>query len=68
MNCGVKHSGVIGYGNIGSQVSVLAEALGMKVIFYDTVTKLPLGNATAKKTLKDVLGTGRYRNPTCSRN
>lgn len=51
-----KTLGVIGYGNIGSQVSVLAEALGMKVIFYDTVTKLPLGNAVAKKTLKDVLG------------
>jgi D-3-phosphoglycerate dehydrogenase len=50
-----KTLGVIGYGNIGSQVSVLAEALGMKVIFYDTVTKLPLGNAVAKKTLKDVL-------------
>ncbi len=44
-----KTLGVIGYGNIGSQVSVLAEALGMKVIFYDTVTKLPLGNAVAKK-------------------
>jgi D-3-phosphoglycerate dehydrogenase len=50
-----KTLGVIGYGNIGSQVSVLAEALGMKVIFYDTVTKLPLGNAVAKKSLKEVL-------------
>ena len=50
-----KTLGVIGYGNIGSQVSVLAEALGMKVIFHDTVTKLPLGNAVAKKTLKDVV-------------
>ena len=50
-----KTLGVIGYGNIGSQVSVLAEALGMKVIFYDTLTKLPLGNAVPKKTLKDVL-------------
>lgn len=50
-----KTLGVIGYGNIGSQVSVLAEALGMKVIFYDTVTKLPLGNAVAKKTMKEVL-------------
>jgi D-3-phosphoglycerate dehydrogenase len=51
-----KTLGVIGYGNIGSQVSVLAEALGMKVIFYDTVTKLPLGNAVPKKSLKEVLG------------
>lgn len=50
-----KTLGIIGYGNIGSQVSVLAEALGMKVIFYDVETKLPLGNATDGKTLKDVL-------------
>ena len=50
-----KTLGIIGYGNIGSQVSVLAEAIGMKVIFYDTITKLPLGNAVAKKTLKEVL-------------
>ena len=50
-----KTLGIIGYGNIGSQVSVLAEALGMKVIFYDIETKLPLGNATDMKTLKDVL-------------
>ncbi len=50
-----KTLGIIGYGNIGSQVSVLAEGLGMKVIFYDTLSKLPLGNAVAKKSLKDVL-------------
>ena len=50
-----KTLGVIGYGNIGSQVSVLAEAFGMKVIFYDTITKLPLGNAVSKKSLKDVV-------------
>jgi D-3-phosphoglycerate dehydrogenase len=50
-----KTLGIIGYGNIGTQVSILAEALGMKVIFYDTVTKLPLGNAMAKKTLKEVV-------------
>lgn len=50
-----KTLGIIGYGNIGSQVSVLAEALGMKVIFYDVETKLPLGNAVDGKTLKDVL-------------
>ncbi|MBL7757315.1 MAG: phosphoglycerate dehydrogenase [Chitinophagaceae bacterium] len=51
-----KTLGIIGYGNIGSQVSVLAEALGMKVIFYDVETKLPLGNAADGKTLKEVLG------------
>ena len=50
-----KTLGIIGYGNIGTQVSVLAEALGMKVIFYDVETKLPLGNATDMKTLKDVM-------------
>lgn len=51
-----KTLGIIGYGNIGSQVSVLAEALGMKVLFYDTSTKLPLGNAISKKSIKDVVG------------
>src|SRR5436190_15979865 len=50
-----KTLGLVGYGNIGSQVSVLAEALGMKVIFYDTITKLPLGNAVACKSLKEVV-------------
>jgi len=50
-----KTLGIIGYGNIGTQVSILAEAMGMKVIFYDTVTKLPLGNAEAKKTMRDVV-------------
>ncbi len=50
-----KTLGIIGYGNIGSQVSVLAEALGMKVIFYDAETKLPLGNASDSKTLKELL-------------
>ncbi|HVZ97580.1 MAG TPA: phosphoglycerate dehydrogenase [Chitinophagaceae bacterium] len=48
-----KTLGIIGYGNIGSQVSVLAEALGMKVIFYDIETKMPLGNAIQKNSLKD---------------
>jgi len=50
-----KTLGIIGYGNIGSQLSVLAESLGMKVIFYDTETKLPLGNAEARKTLKELV-------------
>jgi D-3-phosphoglycerate dehydrogenase / 2-oxoglutarate reductase len=51
-----KTLGIIGYGNIGSQVSVLAEGLGMKVVFYDVETKLPLGNAVDKKSLKNLVG------------
>lgn len=50
-----KTLGLIGYGSIGSQVSVLAEALGMRVIFCDTVNKLPLGNATQIPTLDALL-------------
>ena len=50
-----KTLGIIGYGNIGSQVSVLAEGMGMKVIYYDTETKLPLGNASECKSLKELL-------------
>ena len=50
-----KTLGIIGYGSIGSQVSILAEALGMKVIFYDIITKLPLGNAVQKKSIKEVV-------------
>lgn len=50
-----KTMGIIGYGNIGSQVSVLAEAMGMKVIFYDVETKMPLGNASDSKGLKNLL-------------
>jgi D-3-phosphoglycerate dehydrogenase len=50
-----KTLGLVGYGNIGSQVSVLAEGMGMKVIFYDVLTKLPLGNATACKSLKELV-------------
>ncbi|CAN5658236.1 phosphoglycerate dehydrogenase [soil metagenome] len=51
-----KTLGIIGYGNIGSQLSVLAEGLGMKVIYYDAETKLPLGNAVDAKTLRDLVG------------
>jgi D-3-phosphoglycerate dehydrogenase / 2-oxoglutarate reductase len=50
-----KKLGIIGYGNIGSQLSVLAEALGMKVYFYDVVDKLSLGNAIKCNTLEELL-------------
>lgn len=50
-----KTMGIVGYGNIGSQVSVLAEGLGMRVIYHDIETKLPLGNAEARKHLRDVI-------------
>ena len=50
-----KTLGIIGYGNIGTQVSVLAEALGMKVMFYDVETKMPMGNAVDAKSLKELL-------------
>ena len=52
-----KTLGIIGYGNIGSQVSILAENMGLNVIYFDTVTKLPLGNAKQMKTLKELLKT-----------
>lgn len=50
-----KTLGIVGYGNIGSQVSVMAEAMGMKVCFYDALTKLPLGNAQQIATLHGLL-------------
>jgi D-3-phosphoglycerate dehydrogenase len=50
-----KKLGIIGYGNIGSQVSILAEALGMSVSFYDIDKKLPLGNAQQVFDLKDLV-------------
>ena len=51
-----KTMGIIGYGNIGMQVSVMAEVLGMKVIFYDEQTRLPLGNAENAKSIKELMG------------
>jgi len=50
-----KKLGLIGYGNIGTQLSVIAEALGMKVLYFDTEEKLSLGNAVKCKSMKEVL-------------
>jgi len=50
-----KKLGIIGYGNIGAQLSVLAEAIGMEVYYYDIVEKLQLGNAKKCRTLQELL-------------
>ena len=55
-----KTLGIIGYGNIGSQLSVLAEALGMKVLYYDIVSKLPIGNAKPCFHLKNLLNNSHF--------
>ena len=51
-----KKLGIVGYGSIGTQLSVMAESMGMEVYFYDVVTKLPLGNATQIGSLEELLG------------
>lgn len=50
-----KTLGIVGYGHIGSQVSVLAEAFGMRVLFYDVIKKLPLGNSQRQENLDELL-------------
>ena len=52
-----KKLGIVGYGNIGSQLSVLAEAMGLNVFYYDVEDKLPLGNATHISSLKELFET-----------
>ncbi len=51
-----KKLGIVGYGSIGTQLSVLAENMGMQVYFYDPLTKLPLGNAVQVTSLHELLG------------
>ncbi|MFP8967893.1 phosphoglycerate dehydrogenase [Pokkaliibacter sp. CJK22405] len=51
-----KKLGIIGYGSIGTQLSVMAESMGMQVFYYDVVTKLPLGNATQVASMEELLG------------
>jgi len=50
-----KRLGIVGYGNIGSQLSVLAEALGMQVMYYDVEEKLALGNAVKATSLRELM-------------
>lgn len=55
-----KNLGIIGYGHIGSQVSILAEAMGLNVHYYDITKRLPLGNATQCSTLEELMGLSDY--------
>jgi D-3-phosphoglycerate dehydrogenase len=55
-----KTIGIVGYGHIGSQVSILAEAFGLNVIYYDVMKKLPLGNSHQVGSLKELLETSDF--------
>lgn len=55
-----KTLGIIGYGNIGTQLSVLAEAMGMKVIFYDSAQRLAMGNARPVDSMEQLLSTSDF--------
>lgn len=55
-----KTLGIIGYGHIGSQLSILAEALGMNVIYYDVVSVLPMGNGKGAASIDDLLATSDF--------
>lgn len=55
-----KTLGIVGYGHIGSQVGVLAEAMGMRVVFYDIATKLSIGNAQVMPSLEELLAASDF--------
>jgi len=55
-----KTLGLVGYGHIGAQVSVLAEAMGLKVIYYDVIPKLPMGNAMQVGSMEELLSTSDF--------
>jgi D-3-phosphoglycerate dehydrogenase len=55
-----KTLGIVGYGHIGSQLSVLAESFGLKVLYYDIVTKMPLGNSHQVVSLEELLSNSDF--------
>jgi len=55
-----KTLGIVGYGHIGTQLSIMAEALGMSVVFYDIVPKLPLGNAVALESIGELFAAADF--------
>jgi D-3-phosphoglycerate dehydrogenase len=55
-----KTLGIVGYGHIGRQIGVIAEALGMRVLFFDIVARLPMGNNRATKTLEELLAESEF--------
>jgi D-3-phosphoglycerate dehydrogenase len=55
-----KTLGIVGYGHIGSQVGVLAEAMGLRVVFFDIATKLPMGNNRSLSSLAELLETSDF--------
>jgi D-3-phosphoglycerate dehydrogenase len=55
-----KTLGIVGYGHIGSQLGVLAEAFGMRVLFFDVATKLPMGNNRSVPSLRDLLSASDF--------
>jgi D-3-phosphoglycerate dehydrogenase len=55
-----KTLGIVGYGHIGRQIGVIAEALGMRVLFFDVAAKLPMGNNRTTKTLEELLGASDF--------
>ena len=62
-----KTLGIVGYGHIGTQVGVLAESLGMQVVFHDIETRLALGNARPAESLDALLGARMWSRCTCRR-
>ncbi len=55
-----KTLGIVGYGHIGTQVGVLAEAFGLRVLFHDIATRLPIGNVRATHSLEELLGASDF--------